>query len=159
AQVTEPVRANARIVADSAARCQAMLDQIMVYSFIQQRPLRCVRHEGRVLVQRALDETADLARERGVTVTFNVAGFVVGDDQLIVRALRAVIANAFQQTREGAVSYVDIVGMRCGDAWLLRVVDNGVGLERRYRECAFRMFWRLDPRRSPTGVGSGLAIA
>ncbi|MES1199900.1 MAG: sensor histidine kinase [Pseudomonadota bacterium] len=150
---------NARIVADAAARCQNMLDQIMAYSFVQQKPLKLGRREASKLVERALGECKNGAGAPGSTVKVHVTGSVTGDEDLLASAFRAVIANAMQFARRDRAATIEIVDERRGGSWVLRVSDDGVGLDRRYWESAFKMFWRLEPRRSSSGGGSGLTLA
>jgi light-regulated signal transduction histidine kinase (bacteriophytochrome) len=44
------------------------------------------------------------------------------------------------------------------DRWVGRVMDEGIGLDPAYHEKAFRMFWRLNPDCTASGVGAGLAL-
>jgi len=38
------------------------------------------------------------------------------------------------------------------------VIDNGIGIDPRYRDRIFGVFERLSPQDNPTGTGIGLAI-
>src|ERR1022692_4456824 len=46
---------------------------------------------------------------------------------------------------------------RCGDNWLFKVSDNGVGIEPAYHQQVFGVFKRLHGSKIP-GIGIGLAI-
>ena len=44
-----------------------------------------------------------------------------------------------------------------GRYWLLRVADNGIGIESKHRERIFQIFQRLHSREAYDGVGIGLS--
>ena len=60
--------------------------------------------------------------------------------------------------RADAPPVVHVRAHRDDDTWVLEVEDEGIGIDPRFRDEVFRMFRRLNARRSYAGTGIGLSI-
>jgi signal transduction histidine kinase len=91
----------------------------------------------------------------GVDASAVVAGRVLGDRALLVRAIRNLVDNARRHARSKvAVS----VGVR-GDQVVLTVDDDGPGIASADRARVFERFVRLDFGRNRRDGGTGLGLA
>lgn len=81
---------------------------------------------------------------------------VLGDADLLTRALANLIDNALKHSRQGASIDVRIVDG--ADRVSVVVSDDGPGVDPGDEETMLRPFGRLDPARSTAGNGLGLAI-
>ena len=72
-----------------------------------------------------------------------------------VQLFQNVIGNALKY-RSDARPYIRVSCERRGSAWVLRVSDNGIGIEPRYLREIFRPFRRLHTQERP---GSGIGLA
>ena len=150
-------RAHAESVRRAADRCQLMLDQLLVYSRVQQKPLAPMRHDA--------TPSADLAIARlaatetiGAEVSIEPLGEVWADATLLRLALEHLIDNAIKFRRPGARPRVAIRPAHDARTWRVRIRDDGLGVDPRRREQAFQMFRRLNGEDDFAGVGAGLAI-
>lgn len=135
-------------------KTRAMLDALLRFSRIQQAPLAMTLCDGTGLIDRA---TARFKAAGAVSFISDVSGSVIGDATLLSEAIQNILDNAVRFQKPGITPVVEIKAFGGGE-WTLFIRDNGVGLDERYQDKAFQMFWRLDPSLS-NGVGAGLAIA
>ncbi len=109
------------------------------------------------LLQRLADETAPLARQKGLRFTQRCdAVLVLADAALLERVLRNLLANALKYTASGGVA---LQARQRGSQVLLRVQDSGVGIRRQDFGRIFGEFIRLQPAGGDDGNGLGLGLA
>jgi two-component system, OmpR family, phosphate regulon sensor histidine kinase PhoR len=137
--------------------CRAMLDALRTYSLSQRSALSPRLCNASELVEKAVLRAGSSIRARKAEVFSDVTGTVWGDEALLVDAIGRIIENAAQFHRPDAPSRIELSGGGL-DIWALRISDSGIGLDERYWENAFRMYWRLEPR-TPERIGAGLAIS
>ena len=142
----------------AGGRCQAMMEQLLVFSRIQQRELKLASHDARKLVQIAVLQLSEDIRASSVDLKIATDGEVYGDADLLTKAFRHLLQNAIKFRRGDALCRVSIHTARTEGGWVGRVTDNGIGLAIDHQEKAFRMFWQLSAERGKPGVGAGLAI-
>lgn len=107
---------------------------------------------------RELAAEADLTGEQ-VTVQVPAATVVPAGRRALKRILSNLLQNALRYSEGKPVT---LVGEPCDGETLIRILDQGPGIEPARIEALFRPFQRLEIQRSPTtagGVGLGLAIA
>ena len=77
--------------------------------------------------------------------------------ELLLRAISNLIDNALKYAAGGSVIGLELVPAR-GSTVLLTVSDNGPGIPPADRDEAVRRFGRLDPARTRSGAGLGMAL-
>ena len=84
--------------------------------------------------------------------------FVLGDEDLLVTALRNLLENAlaYSPERTRVVVSVSRDGTRTAQ---ISVADQGIGIPERDLERIFERFYRVDPARSRATGGTGLGLA
>jgi signal transduction histidine kinase len=97
---------------------------------------------------------ADVARVAGAQAAPTGPAVVLGDEEMLRRAVRCVVDNA---VRYGAAPVTVSVG-RSGPWCVLVVRDHGPGFPPDAVGRVFERFFRADPARSGPGSGLGLAI-
>jgi two-component system, OmpR family, sensor histidine kinase SenX3 len=112
------------------------------------------------VVAEALDRCRMKANARGITLasvgTRDLS--VLGDDDLLVTALRNLLENAVAYSPER--TRVVISTKRTADGYAeLSVTDQGIGIPERDLERIFERFYRVDPARSRVTGGTGLGLA
>lgn len=71
----------------------------------------------------------------------------------------ALLDNALKFRRAGCPPRVRVEARGQNGRWLMRVVDNGMGIDPEFRESVFSLFSRLHTRDRIPGNGTGLALA
>lgn len=146
-------------VRGGAKRMDALIVSLLEYSRIGRitRPFEPV----------ALDEVVGL-NLLDLSVAIEEAGAVVtaapglptiaGDRRELSRLFQNLIGNAVKYRHPDRAPVVNIDWRDGDDEWIIRVQDNGCGIDARDYERAFTIFQRLVPQDHNEGTGIGLAV-
>jgi light-regulated signal transduction histidine kinase (bacteriophytochrome) len=137
---------------------QMMLDQLLAFSRVQQKPVEKVRHDADAVMRFCLLQLNAQIGASGAEVTLDPLGEIQADPKLMGMAFNAVLDNAIKFRRPEAPLRIRIGPAHDRGAWRVRIQDNGRGVEPAHREKAFEMFRRLGHDEGLAGVGAGLAI-
>jgi two-component system, OmpR family, sensor histidine kinase SenX3 len=112
------------------------------------------------VVAEAIDRCRMRASARGIAleVTGERGICILGDEDLLVTALRNLLENAIAYSPDKTRVQVMTRG---ADSWMaeVSVTDQGIGIPERDRERIFERFYRVDPARSRATGGTGLGLA
>jgi two-component system, OmpR family, sensor histidine kinase CpxA len=152
---------------DEAALLNRLIGELLSLSFLESlhspiavEPISIVR-----LVERNLPNLKFEARSRdcSVTLTGDAEIKVLGNAELLSRAIENIARNAIRYSSPGTNIDLEVAHDVAGDGSnvLLRIMDRGPGIPKDMLEAVFRPFVRVDPSRSDEtgGFGVGLAIA
>jgi len=112
------------------------------------------------IVTEAIDRCRMKANKHGITLTSggdqNLT--VLGDEDMLVTALRNLIENAvaYSPERTRVVVSTQRSGKKTAE---VSVADQGIGIPERDLERIFERFYRVDPARSRATGGTGLGLA
>ena len=112
------------------------------------------------VVAEALDRCRMKATARGIELaaTGTRELSVLGDEELLVTALRNLLDNAVAYSPEKTRVVVS-TRQDGNEAVELSVADQGIGIPERDLERIFERFYRVDPARSRATGGTGLGLA
>jgi two-component system sensor histidine kinase SenX3 len=112
------------------------------------------------VVAEAIDRCRMKANARGITLasTGSRGLWVLGDEDLLITALRNLLENAVAYSPERTRVVVNTKKASEGNAEL-SVTDQGIGIPERDLERIFERFYRVDPARSRATGGTGLGLA
>jgi two-component system, OmpR family, sensor histidine kinase SenX3 len=113
------------------------------------------------VVAEALDRVRMKASARGIELVAACEDervLVLGDEDLLVTALRNLLDNAvaYSPERTRVVVSASRDGTRTAQ---ISVADQGIGIPERDLERIFERFYRVDPARSRATGGTGLGLA
>lgn len=110
-----------------------------------------------ILVQEAMEQTAEQIRSSGVEVTVAEDFPVVHVDRMrIVEVLVNLITNSIKYMGEQSQPKIDIGYRVDGETTIFFVQDNGIGIDPSQYEKVFELFYKVDSHSK--GTGAGLAI-
>jgi two-component system sensor histidine kinase SenX3 len=112
------------------------------------------------VVAEALDRCRMKASARGIELaaTCDEPLVVLGDEDLLITALRNLLENAVAYSPEK--TRVVVSASRDGHQYAqISVADQGIGIPERDLERIFERFYRVDPARSRATGGTGLGLA
>jgi signal transduction histidine kinase/HAMP domain-containing protein len=138
--------------------------------------LRSLIHDVQLYL--GLDRTAAVSEPCDTDAAFNAAwqslgAMLDGAGAVLARSplpttwvTRAALIDIFTQLLDNAIKYrrpdqplrLELTATTQGDFVLIRLADNGIGIEPQYRERVFKVFERLQGGRDRSGTGIGLAM-
>ncbi|MBL7049134.1 MAG: HAMP domain-containing histidine kinase [Nitrospira sp.] len=110
-------------------------------------------------LQDAIRMVRVLAEKKDITLVYKVQG------ELYASGSKAKLSEAFMNILDNAVLYSDIRGVveatahRENNKIVVRIRDEGVGIDKADLQRIFDRFYRVDKSRSSKGTGLGLSIA
>lgn len=153
-------------VVASAQRLKALFEQVQAYARAEGSPGRVERVPLAALAEEALTGLAAPLRSQGITLERRVDGGagaeVLADRAAVRRILEQLVRNAARAiaNRRSAGEVVEgrirVEGAMAGRRAVLRVVDDGCGVDPAVRDRLFHPFVRAGPGAGP---GLGLAVA
>src|SRR6266567_1404804 len=158
----EAVRRFAGRMRHEAARLTFLVQDLITLSRIQAaEPIPDPRTvDIDAVVAEAVDRCRMRANARGITLaSVGSRGLtVLGDEDLLVTALRNLLENAiaYSPERTRVVVSVSRDGTRTAQ---ISVADQGIGIPERDLERLFERFYGVDPARSRATGGTGLGLA
>ncbi len=158
----EAVRRFAGRMRQEASRLTVLVQDLITLSRIQAaEPVPDPREvELTAVVAEALDRCRMKASARGIELAAacDEGLFVLGDEDLLVTALRNLLENAVAYSPEK--TRVVVSATRDGaDAAQISVADQGIGIPEKELERIFERFYRVDPARSRVTGGTGLGLS
>jgi signal transduction histidine kinase len=146
----------------AANRLRDMVDALTEYLRACTVPLEVEPLQLTEVLDDVLGALARKVRETGAQVTATrVPDRMVANRHVVTTALRVLVDNALTFTPPGVAPLVEISAVRDATRWVVRVTDNGIGIDPRDAERAFRPYKRLaddQDQGSEPGSGMGLAI-
>ncbi|MCB5423785.1 PAS domain S-box protein [Altererythrobacter sp. CC-YST694] len=141
---------------DGARRMKRLINDLLAYSRVSNRPLRI----GPVDVRAVLDDVLALydvqIRGSGAVVELGTLPVIEGDAGQIERLFANLVGNALK-FRSDHSPHISIGARRKGDMWEFTIADNGIGIDPEFNEKIFEIFSRLHSREQYEGTGIGLA--
>jgi two-component system, OmpR family, sensor histidine kinase SenX3 len=157
----EAVRRFAGRMRQEASRLTDLVQDLITLSRIQAAEPIPDAHpvELGAVVAEALDRCRMKASARGIDLvaTCDERLVVLGDEDLLVTALRNLLENAVAYSPER--TRVMVSAVRDGTAARIAVADQGIGIPDSDLERIFERFYRVDPARSRATGGTGLGLA
>ncbi len=157
-KLTDSQRTYGSHIQAAGERCQAMLEQLLLFSRVQTCQLNQAMHDPANLAKAALLQLSREVHEAGAEVSIGAMGAVHGDGNLLTVVFKELILNGIRFREPSRPCRLRVFAEAGHDRWVGCVVDNGIGFAATYHERAFRMFWQLNVEANTPGVGAGLAI-
>ena len=109
------------------------------------------------MIEEIFTDLAPLAEMRGVTLTAEGDGVMIGSDALIYRLFFNLTENAVKYNRPCGSVRVSVT--QEPEKLLIRVSDTGCGIPKEYQWSIFQPFFRVDKSRSREYGGTGLGLS
>ena len=145
------------IVINGIDRMNRLIQDLLDYSRLDssRRPFEPI-DLGSVLTQVEANLGA-MIRESDAKLDVQAMPTVVGDQTQLVQLLQNLVGNAIKFRQEQPPS-ITVSSVRVTGHYLIRVSDNGIGIDPEHFEKIFQVFHRLPTSRRSGGTGIGLAI-
>ena len=147
-----------KVMRESSGRMRQFITNLRIFSRAAHREMNSAQIDMNELMERAEAECALAIEESDTKVEIGDLPPIVGDVSLVEQLFINLIANAVKYRREGVAPRIVIAARDAGEALVVSVQDNGVGVAEGDREKIFEAFTRLDNLAGVRGSGIGLAI-
>ena len=143
---------------DKSEEMRALVDQLLLIARMDagQTPME----EGidlAAMLEEIAGDMEPVAGERDIRIQTQLQAVRVrGNRALLMRAVINLADNAIRYGREGG--HVRMTLAQEGNEAVIRVTDDGTGLDEEALSHVFERFWRGDSARTTPGTGIGLAI-
>lgn len=146
-------------VVNGAQRLRALLHDIELFVAEERHPLPTSPTSASDALHSALKTLKKQIAATGATIIADPLPMVMADQRRLHEILVTLIGNAVEYRHPGRPPAIHVTVRSEGDDVVLRVRDNGLGIEPQYYEQIFQVFRRLHTSGEHPGTGMGLAIA
>lgn len=109
------------------------------------------------LIAGVAEDLEIVAQEKGIDIETSLEDIsVCGNRSMLARVIINLVDNAIRYGREGG--FVRISLLLEDEEAVIRVQDDGCGMDEAALEHVFERFWRADSARATAGTGIGLSI-
>jgi signal transduction histidine kinase len=162
-EISEVDRGRLDVIIRNAMRLSSLIDDMLNLSYLEsgQAQLDIEEIDLREVIQEAILDTKDMAREKSLTIGVNMpADFppLMTDRKKLDLIVMNLLSNAVKYTPgEGQIS---IKAWLDGDEALVAISDSGIGIPPEERDKIFDRFYQVEDSltRQHGGIGLGLAI-
>ncbi len=142
---------------DGSRRMQVLINGLLQFSRVGRTTEGWEEVDLGAAAAEAVENLRPIVEETGATIDVGPLPTVDGDRSLLVALFQNLFGNSIKYRSEEPPR-ISVRGDRDGDAWRISCVDNGIGIEPRFREKVFVIFQRLHGRDEYSGTGIGLAL-
>jgi PAS domain S-box-containing protein len=156
-QLDEDGRDFLKFIVEGAQRMSDLITDLLAYSrvsSIEQKRTQAVALGD--VVESVIANLQVSIGKTNAAVTYQQLPAVMGDHMQLLQLFQNLIANALKYRSE-APPVIKMNATSAGSFHVIRVSDNGIGIDPMYHERIFGLFKRLHGRDVP-GTGLGLAI-
>lgn len=148
-----------RRIRNSAERMGRLILDLLAYTDLSREDFQRTAVDLGLVTQRILRVFSDEIERSGAEISVELAAtHVMADPAGVERVLMNLVANALKFSSPERRLCLRICSEKEPPNVRVSVVDNGIGIDSRFRERIFGVFERLSPQDNPTGTGIGLAI-
>ena len=138
-------------------RMTDLIDDLLTYSSLDAGGSRFMPVDLNVSLKETLFNLHAVIQETGAIVESDSLPQVMGDHVQLVQVLQNLIGNSIKY-RSSETPRIQVSVTRQGNEAIIKVADNGIGIDPAYSEGIFKLFKRLHARQEYSGNGVGLAI-
>jgi signal transduction histidine kinase len=162
-EISEIDRDRLDVIIRNAMRLSSLIDDMLNLSYLEsgQAQLDIEEIDLREVVQEAILDTKDMAREKSLNIGVNVpVDFppLMTDRKKLDLIVMNLLSNAIKFTPEEG--HISIKARRDGEKAIIVVSDSGIGIPTEERDKIFDRFYQVEDSltRQQGGIGLGLAI-
>ncbi len=136
-----------------------LIDSVMTVSRVGKDGINTVAVDLNATVNESLKRLMVLHDNKKAIVKIDKLPIIQGDSLLILQLFQNLLENGmkYNNSIQPSIHIYPAPSNNKEELWV-KIQDNGIGIEKEYREQVFKMFKRLHSREMNTGSGVGLAI-
>ena len=144
-------------ITDGAKKMNTLIKDLLLYSRVttQAKPSKLTNLKDNI--KDALFNLQESIKESGAIITYDEMPVLKVDKTQFIQLFQNLLSNAIKFRREEPPK-IHIGAKRINNEWLFTVEDNGIGIESKYFDKLFNIFYRLHTKEEYPGTGIGLPI-
>jgi two-component system phosphate regulon sensor histidine kinase PhoR len=162
-EISEVDRERLDIIIRNAMRLSFLIDDMLNLSYLEsgQAHLDIEEIALRDVIQEAILDTKDMAREKNLNIQVNIPSdfpTLLTDRKKLDMIVTNLLSNAIKYTSAGGL--ITFEAWPDGDKAIVAISDTGIGIPSEEREKIFDRFYQVEDSltRQHGGIGLGLAI-
>jgi PAS domain S-box-containing protein len=142
---------------DGAIRMNNLINDLLIYSRVSSKAKEFLPVDLNALIEEVMKDLQMAIEESCAVINFPGLPVVMADYLQLKQLFQNLIQNAIK-FRNDSNPQIHISAERKGRQWLIKVKDNGIGIDPVFFDKIFIIFQRLNEREKYPGTGIGLAI-
>ena len=144
-------------ITEGAKNMNILIKDLLAYSRITTHAQAPGLHDLEDILKDALYNLQEAIKESDAVITYDEMPTLKVDRTQFLQLFQNFISNAIKFRRK--VPPKIHIGVREGNvAWLFSIKDNGIGIESKYFDRLYNIFYRLHTKEEYPGTGIGLPI-
>ncbi|MFX1409427.1 MAG: ATP-binding protein [Promethearchaeota archaeon] len=144
-------------VTDGAKKMNTLIKDLLLYSRITTHAKPSKLTNLKDIIEDAMFNLHEAIKESGAVITYDEMPVLKVDRTQFVQLFQNLISNSIKFRREEPPK-IHIGAKILNNGWLFTVKDNGIGIESKYFDKLFNIFYRLHTKEEYPGTGIGLPI-
>jgi len=153
----ESARGHLEKIHAASRRMDGLIDDMLLLARVGRNSLRYEVVDLEAIARSIGEDLAGENPDRDVEFRVGPIPPVRGDHALLRIALDNLLRNAWKFTSVREKAHVEVSGEKLGDSVVVRVKDDGIGFDPRFRSKLFQPFERIHGDERFPGTGVGLA--
>ena len=149
-------------IENATERMGNLIDDLLLYSHVSQRPHETESIDLNQKVQRVLEDLELDVEEKRAVINVAELPVVKGYRRQLQQMFQNLISNALKYSKADVPPRIEITARQVTESgkpyYLVEVKDNGIGFDPEYADKIFQMFTRLHSKNEYSGTGVGLSI-
>jgi PAS domain S-box-containing protein len=143
----------------SAQRMSILIEDLLTFSRVSTKPTTTVEVDLNKTMKNVL---ADLQirseKEKGTVIIDDNLPTVMADETHIRQLFQNLLSNALKFHAQDRPPEIRVSAITDETDHIIKVKDNGIGIDEKYRAKVFAVFQRLNAKQAYEGTGIGLAV-
>jgi len=147
------------IIKTSSAGMNNLVNSLLEFSTLESRKIKMQDIPISKMLDDVLTSLHSLIESKKAKVVFSndLPDAIKGDETLLRVVFQNLINNAIKFTAPDVLPLVNIEYEQSNSTHIFKIIDNGIGIEKKYLDKVFLMFQRLNSSSQYEGSGIGLA--
>lgn len=141
-----------------AERARRIIDRQLAYARVQTKPPAASDTDPREAVGEALEDLQGAIDRSGARIEIGSLPRVLAPPEHLVVLFRNLLSNAIKYREQEQRPRVEVTGETVDRQAVIRIADDGIGIDPDYQDEVFDPFTRLHAEQDYPGTGLGLAI-
>ena len=148
---------------NATSRMRLLINDLLGYSRVTTKAKPFAQVDLAECVAGVIDDLQMRVEETGASISFEALPVIDADRTQMRQLFQNLIGNALKFQKEGVAPEVTVSGQTIEtapgrtDMLEIRIADNGIGFDNKYKAQIFTIFQRLHGRNEYEGTGIGLA--